>query len=44
MLDGQHYEFLSDVFPATVLVGPGRHDDPLYAFLVAYWDAKALRH
>jgi hypothetical protein len=44
LLDGQHYEFFGDVLPTTALIGPSKHDDPLYVFHVAYWDAKASRH
>ncbi len=40
VLDCQCFEFFGDVLPATTLAGPGEPNNPHYAFLAAYWDAK----
>jgi hypothetical protein len=42
VLDGQHFEFLGDVFPTVAFIGLGELDDSRYVFLVAYQDAKAF--
>ncbi len=42
VLDGQHFEFLGDVFPTVALVGLGELDDLRYVFPAAYQDVKAF--
>jgi hypothetical protein len=44
VLNGQHFEFLSNALPAAILAAPGEPDNPCYAFPIAYWDAKMFEH
>jgi hypothetical protein len=41
VFNDQHFEFLSNAIPAAILTGLNEPDDPRYAFLIAYRDAKA---
>jgi hypothetical protein len=43
MLDDQHYRFLGDALPATVVIGLGELDNLGYGFPVAYWDVEASK-
>ncbi len=42
MLDNQCFEFFNNDLLTIVLASLGELDDPRYAFLVAYQDAKAF--
>jgi hypothetical protein len=42
VLNGQHFEFLGDVFPTVALIGLGELDDSRYVFPATYQDAKGF--
>jgi hypothetical protein len=44
VLDGQRFEFLGNIFPATAIASPGELDNSRYVFPVTYRVAKASGH